>query len=109
MSQRERPLFPCAQCGRHIRRSESACPFCKSARPWRTAVLAAAFFGAAAMPACAYGPPPDDFTDQADVAAAETLLADAPTAEATSEVVTTTTPDGTTDEISDGTTTEAHD
>lgn len=65
-----RPLVPCDCCGRHVRRGSSRCPFCSRARPsrLRSAIVAAAFFGSAAIAGCAYGPPPDDEED-GDVAA----------------------------------------
>ena len=64
-----RPLVACAACGRHYKQQESACPFCTSSRgigPIQRAVVAAAFFGTAAIAGCAYGPPPDDFEDTMD-------------------------------------------
>jgi len=61
-----RPLVVCEGCGRHVRRDATCCPFCKckSSSLVRGALVAAAFFGTAAIPGCAYGPPPDDDTSQ---------------------------------------------
>lgn len=58
---RERPLVACEGCGRHMLRDEASCPFCARAPSrLRGALVAAAFFGSAAIAGCAYGPPPDD-------------------------------------------------
>jgi hypothetical protein len=61
-SPRARPLVACESCGRHVRRDAASCPFCTRATPSRLrgAIVAAAFFGSAAIAGCAYGPPPDD-------------------------------------------------
>jgi hypothetical protein len=47
---------PCASCGRHVRRAEGACPFCKTRR---IAAIVSAGVVSAAMGACApaYGGP----------------------------------------------------
>ena len=58
---RERPLVACEGCGRHVLREAMSCPFCSRAPSrLRGALVAAAFFGSAAIAGCAYGPPPDD-------------------------------------------------
>ncbi len=72
-----RPLVACDGCGRHVLRDAERCPFCARSGPSRLrgALVAAAFFGSAAIAGCAYGPPPDDF-DSSDADAASEVQAD---------------------------------
>lgn len=60
----------CEGCGRHVKIDDEACPFCAQRAPsrLRSALVAAAFFGATTIAGCAYGPPPDDFRDTNDAA-----------------------------------------
>jgi len=67
----ERPLVVCPDCARHVKRGSGQCPFCGGgAGRFAKAAVVAAFFGAAAIPGCAYGPGPDDFdSDDTSVSA----------------------------------------
>lgn len=62
-------LLPCPDCGRHVRRSERACPFCRrSPLGWKAATIAAAVAAAAlGCPRSApkYGAPPPPPTAEA--------------------------------------------
>ena len=55
-------LFPCESCARHLRGSESMCPFCRAprARTWLTAVAVSSALAVAACSAGTVyaGPPP---------------------------------------------------
>ena len=75
----ETQLASCPGCGRHVKVAESSsCPFCKTGfapGAFFKGLTIAAFFGAAAIPGCAYGPPPDfDTTD--DSAEVDALQSD---------------------------------
>lgn len=91
-------LTPCTACGRHVRRSETVCPFCRAeatATPakrtehpprglsrgalmaWGAALSMAAACGGGGNAAPPYGtPPPDDYETAGDEEVAEPLETD---------------------------------